>query len=95
MGRRVRGMLPQIRHHKPTNSGRVYLAGKTYTVGRYGSAEAEHRYRELLAEHGIELPLATWLTSRRRTSSSARVPNLAAGIMASGRRARAAVLAFS
>lgn len=57
MGRRVRGTLPQIRHHKPTNSGRVYLGGKTYTVGRYGSAEAEHRYRELLAEHGIELPL--------------------------------------
>lgn len=55
MGRRVRGVMPQVGHHKPTGMGRV--RGRHFYVGRFGSPEAQARYLELMVEHGY-LPAA-------------------------------------
>jgi len=57
MGRRVRGVMPQVRLHKRSGNGRVFVGGRDVYVGRYGSPEAQARYLELMVEHGY-LPAA-------------------------------------
>lgn len=52
MGRRVRGVMPQVRLHKRSGNGRVCIGGRDVYVGRYGSPEANARYLELMVEHG-------------------------------------------
>lgn len=52
MGRRVRGVMPQVRLHKRSGNGRVSIGGRDVYVGRYGSPEAQSRYLELMVEHG-------------------------------------------
>lgn len=48
MPRKVR--VPALVHHRPTGQARVRFAGVDHYLGRYGTAEAEERYRRLVAE---------------------------------------------
>jgi len=57
MGRRVRGVMPQVRLYRRTGMGRVRIDGRDVYVGRFGSPEAQARYLELMVEHGY-LPAA-------------------------------------
>lgn len=43
------GKLPEVRLHKRSGNGRVFINGREYWVGRYGSPEAKARYAELIA----------------------------------------------
>ena len=52
MGRRVRGVMPQVRLYKRTGMGRVRIGDRDFYVGRFGSPEAQARYLELMVEHG-------------------------------------------
>jgi integrase len=41
--------MPEIRLHKRSGNGRVFINGQEHWVGRYGSPEAKARYAELIA----------------------------------------------
>jgi len=49
MGRRPSGALPQMRRHKPTNTARITLGGKVYSLGRWKTREAHDRFDTLMA----------------------------------------------
>jgi len=49
MGRRPSGALPVMRHHKPTNTARIVFRGKVFSLGRWGSHEAQDRCDALMA----------------------------------------------
>lgn len=49
MGRRPAGALPAMRRHKPTNTARITVGGKVYSLGRWGSSEAQDRFDTLMA----------------------------------------------
>lgn len=42
--------VPALVHHRPTGQARVRFAGRDHYLGRYGTPEAEERYRRLVAE---------------------------------------------
>ena len=46
MGRRHSDALPGMRLHKPTGCARVYINGKEYWLGKFGSPEAQLKYDE-------------------------------------------------
>ena len=48
MGRLARGMLPQPRLHASSGQARVRVHGKEIWLGRYGSAEAQRRYDQVI-----------------------------------------------
>lgn len=56
--------VPSHRLHKPSGRGRVTLGNRTYYTGKWGTPEAEARYRQLLAE---------WLPSHSQSTTVARV----------------------
>ena len=68
MGRRPSGALPQMRRHKPTNTARITLGDKVYSLGRWGSHEARDRLDTLTAvvveEHAkgcrLHVSVAVW-----------------------------------
>lgn len=49
MAKRGFGKLPEVRLHKRSGNGRVFIHGKEYWVGPYGSPDAKKRYAELIA----------------------------------------------
>lgn len=49
MARRRFGKLPEVRLHKRSGNGRVFINGREYWVGPFGSPEAKARYEELIA----------------------------------------------
>lgn len=51
MAKRGFGKLPEVRLHKRSGNGRVFLNGREHWVGRYGSPEAKARYAELIAAY--------------------------------------------
>jgi integrase len=51
MARRGFGKMPEIRLHKRSGNGRVFINGQEHWVGRYGSPEAKARYAELIAAY--------------------------------------------
>lgn len=53
MGRRISGVMPQVRLHKASKQGLVRINGRPIYVGRYGSPEAAQRYFELMVAHGF------------------------------------------
>lgn len=53
MGRRGFGKMPEIRLHKRSGNGRVFIHGREYWLGPYGSPEARQRYEELIAAYVI------------------------------------------
>ena len=53
MGRRISGLMPQVRLHKASKQGLVRINGRPIYVGRYGSPEAVQRYFDLMVEHGF------------------------------------------
>lgn len=48
LSNRVR--IPALVHHKPTNQARVRINGRDIYLGRYGSEDAQERYRRVVAE---------------------------------------------
>jgi len=48
---RPRNAVPTLQHHRAKNTAYVVVGGKTISMGRWGSEEAEHRYREFLSDH--------------------------------------------
>jgi len=52
MARRRFGRLPEVRLHKRSGNGRVFINGREYWVGPFGSPEAKARYEEPIVEHG-------------------------------------------
>lgn len=42
--------VPALVHHKPTGQARVRIAGRDLYLGRYGTPEADERYRRIVAE---------------------------------------------
>jgi integrase len=46
--------LPQPRLHKASGQARIRFGGRDIYLGRFGSEEAEQRYREVIAELAIE-----------------------------------------
>jgi len=40
-----------MRHHRPTNTARIVIAGKIYSLGRWGSPEAQDRFDTLMAAY--------------------------------------------
>lgn len=54
MGRRKSMRLPQPRLHKPSGQARLRVGGREIYLGRFGSDEAEQRYREVIAELAVE-----------------------------------------
>ena len=42
--------VPSYRHHKPSNRAVVWIAGRDYWLGRYGSPESHEKYARLLQE---------------------------------------------
>jgi len=61
MGRRPSGALPQMRRHKPTNTARITLGGKVYSLGRWKSREARDRFDTLTA---------AWIASGRKSADA-------------------------
>lgn len=57
MGRRVRGVMPQVRLYRRKGVGRVRIDGRGVYGGRFGSPEAQARYLDLMVEQGY-LPAA-------------------------------------
>ncbi len=51
MGRRGFGKMPEIRLHKRSGNGRVFINGREYWLGPFGSPEARRRYEELIAAY--------------------------------------------
>lgn len=51
MGRRPSGALPVMRRHKPTNTARIVINGKVYSLGRWGSDEARMRFDTFIAAY--------------------------------------------
>ncbi len=51
MGRRPSGALPQMRRHVPTNTARIKIGGKVYSLGRWGSDEAQRRFDTFIAAY--------------------------------------------
>lgn len=51
MGRRHTGTLPVPRLHAKTGHARVYINGKEYWLGKFGSPEAQLKYDELVASY--------------------------------------------
>ena len=51
MGRRPSGELPVMRRHKPTNTARIVINGKVYSLGRWGSDEARMRFDTFIAAY--------------------------------------------
>lgn len=51
MGRRPAGALPQMRRHEPTNTARIKIGGKVYSLGRWGSDEARRRFDTFIAAY--------------------------------------------
>ena len=49
MGRRRSDKLPEIRLHKPSGNARIFLNGREYWLGRFGSPEAKAQYDVLMA----------------------------------------------
>lgn len=45
----MRARNPSLVHHRPTGQARVRIDGRDFYCGKFGSPEAEARYRELLA----------------------------------------------
>jgi integrase len=50
MGRRARGQLPQMRHHKRSGTARVRVDGREIQLGRWGSPQAQQRYFKIIAD---------------------------------------------
>lgn len=48
--------VPALVHHKPSDRARVRIAGRDIWLGKWGSLEADERYRRIVAEYltGIE-----------------------------------------
>lgn len=51
MGRRPSGALPVMRRHKPSNTARIVINGKVYSLGRWGSDEARMRFDTFIAAY--------------------------------------------
>lgn len=51
MGRRPSGALPVMRRHRPTNTARIVISGKVYSLGRWGSDEARMRFDTFIAAY--------------------------------------------
>lgn len=51
MGRRPSGALPVMRRHRPTNTARIVINGKVYSLGRWGSDEARMRFDTFIAAY--------------------------------------------
>jgi integrase len=51
MGRRPAGALPQMRRHEPTNTARIKIGGKVYSLGRWGSDEAQRQFDTFIAAY--------------------------------------------
>lgn len=51
MARRRKGSVPSLQHHKPSGRARVWIRGKTYWLGKWGSPEARLAYDRLIAEY--------------------------------------------
>jgi integrase len=68
MGRRASNDFPRPRLHKRTGQARVRFAGREVWLGRWGSPEADAKYRQLLAawSTGGEAVEAITPTPRRR-----------------------------
>ncbi len=49
MGRRPSGALPVMRRHKLTNTARIVIDGKVYSLGRWGTDEARMRFDTFIA----------------------------------------------
>jgi integrase len=63
MPRTSQGFVPSYRKHKPTNQAAVDLNGRTYYLGRYGSAGSRREYDRLIAE---------WLVGGRSLANGSR-----------------------
>lgn len=51
MGRRPSGALPVMRRHKPSNTARIVIDGKVYSLGRWGTDEARMRFDTFIAAY--------------------------------------------
>jgi integrase len=51
MGRRPIGALPQMRRHKKSKTARMVIGGKVYSLGRWGSDEAQMKYDAFMAAY--------------------------------------------
>jgi hypothetical protein len=43
--------LPALTHHKPSGRARVRIKGRDFWLGKWGTPEAEERYRRVVAEY--------------------------------------------
>ncbi|QDT17623.1 tyrosine-type recombinase/integrase [Alienimonas californiensis] len=46
-----RTRVPKLTLHKPTGQARVYLNGRQFYLGKYGTPAADEKYRRLVAEY--------------------------------------------
>lgn len=74
MGRRKSMRLPQPRLHKPSGQARIRVGGREIYLGKFGSDDAEQRYREVIAELAVE---GRDETQVQRRSTTAVPPSLA------------------
>ena len=65
MAKRGFGKLPEVRLHKRSGNGRVFINGREHWVGLYGSPDAKARYAELIA---------AYVTSGGASVEAARIP---------------------
>jgi site-specific recombinase XerD len=83
--------VPKLYHHTPTNQDAVIVRGpdgkrRTVYCGVHGSAEAQRRYREVLAQHLAGKPVVSARTANAKPSVWPTVGQLCAASGESMRR---------
>ena len=51
MPRRRQGSVPSLQHHKASGRARVWIKGRDYWLGKWGSPEAQLAYNRLIGEY--------------------------------------------
>jgi hypothetical protein len=71
MPRRRQGSVPSLQHHKASGRARVWIKGRDYWLGKWGSPEAQLAYNRLIGEY-----LATGRIDSTRTEPVAELGTL-------------------